>query len=122
MSRRPRPTGCNPWAYPLAAAGEGLALLAAHLFVLVADALALVRLRLAHAAHLGRELPHLLLVRPADDDRGRVRQLHGHTLGRRHLNRVGVADRQHQVLLVQARLVADTLDLEALLVALGNAL
>src|SRR6266852_4308407 len=36
----------------LAAAGEGLAFLAAYLFALVADALALVRFGLAHRSHL----------------------------------------------------------------------
>src|SRR5947208_3606532 len=57
------------------AAGEGLAFLAADDFVLVADALALVRLRLADGADLGRVLPDRLLVRPADDDRVGVRHL-----------------------------------------------
>src|SRR6476469_2460194 len=46
-----------------AAAGERLAFLAADHFVLVTDALALVRLGLAGGADLRGELPHLLLVR-----------------------------------------------------------
>src|SRR5262245_58704463 len=95
----------------LAAAGEGLAFLAAHLFVFVTDALALVRLRLAHAAHLGGILPHLLLVRALDDDGRRIGQLHRDALGRRHADGIGIAYRQHQRLLIHARLVADALDL-----------
>ena len=53
----------DSWSPRSAAAGEGLAFLAADLFVLVADALALVRFRLAHVANLRRELADLLLVR-----------------------------------------------------------
>src|SRR5271155_5369114 len=44
------------------AAGERLAFLAADHFRIVADALALVRLRLAGGTHVGRELADLLLV------------------------------------------------------------
>src|SRR5437764_1250599 len=81
-----------PAAKRLSAAGEGLAFLAAYLFAFVADALALVRLRLADGADLGGVLAHLLLVRTADHDRRRVRQFHRHALRRRHLDGVGVAD------------------------------
>src|SRR5438128_12688238 len=52
----------------LAAAREGLAFLAPDLLILVTDALALVRFRLAHRTHLGGELPDFLLVRALDDD------------------------------------------------------
>ena len=91
-------------------------------FVFVANALALVRLRLAGAADLGGELADLLLVRALDHDRRRVGQFDRHAIGRRQLDRVGIADRQHDRLLVHAGLVADALDLELLLVALGHAL
>src|SRR5438477_1593124 len=56
----------------LAAAGERLAFLAAHHFVLVTDALALVRLRLAGGPDLGGELTDLLLIRPTHHDGRRV--------------------------------------------------
>src|SRR5438128_547313 len=53
----------------LGAAGEGLALLAADHFTVVADALALVRFRLAGGPDFGGELANLLLVRPLYHDR-----------------------------------------------------
>src|SRR6516164_4641996 len=64
----------------LGAAGKRLAFLAAHRFVLVADALALVRLRLSRGPDLGGELPDLLLVGALDHDRRRVRHVRGHAL------------------------------------------
>src|SRR5262249_60272651 len=87
-----------------AAAGEGLAFLAPHLFVLVADALALVRLRRPDVPDLGRELPHLLLVRALDDDRRRVAQLDRDAVRRLQRDGVGEADRQDDGLLVHAGL------------------
>src|SRR5947209_8119365 len=105
-----------------AAAGERLALLAADHLVLVPDALALVRLRLAGRPHLGGELPDLLLVGALDHDRRRVGHVAGHPVGRRQLDRVGVADRQDDLVLVLAGLVADALDLQPLLEAVGHAL
>ena len=106
-----------------AAAGEGLAFLAADDFVLVADALALVRLRLADGPHLGGELADLLLVRPLDDDRRRV----GHARPSRRPAAswsIGLAKPtvSTTAFLSMRGLVADALDLELLLVALGDAL
>src|SRR5205814_3289392 len=67
----------------LATAGERLAFLAPHLLIFVANALALVRLRLADGPHLGGVLPDLLLVRAADDDGVGVRHLDRDTLRRK---------------------------------------
>src|SRR5262249_30611119 len=100
----------------------GLAFLAAYRFVFVADALTLVRFRLAGRPDLGRELADLLLVGALDDDRGRVGQLDGHAIGRGHRDGVGVPDGEDDRLLVHAGLVADALDLEALFVTRGDAL
>src|SRR5437660_892665 len=98
----------------LAAAGERLAFLAADHLVVVPDALALVRLRHAGGPDLGGELPDLLLVRPLDQDRRRVRYVARHPLGRGQLDGVGVADREDDgvLVLVLAGLVADPLDLQ----------
>src|SRR6516225_9505897 len=51
----------------LRSTGKRLALLAANLFILVANALALVRFRLANFAHFRGELPDLLFVGSAND-------------------------------------------------------
>src|SRR5439155_13622061 len=96
----------------LAAAREGLAFLAANLFVLVTNALALVRFRLAGAAYFRRKLADLLLVGAADDNRRRIGQFDGHALGRLHFNGVGIADGQHEHFLVDPRLVTDAFDLQ----------
>src|SRR4051794_32243114 len=78
-----------------AAAGEGLAFLAADLLVLVTDTLALVRLRLADGPHLGGELADLLLVGPLHDDGPLAAQFDRDALGGGLGDRVGVTDGQH---------------------------
>src|ERR1700687_3353170 len=105
----------------LTAAGEGLAFLATHLLIVVTNTLALVRLRLAHAPNLRGKLADLLLVRAADDDRGRIHQFNRDAIRRLHLNRVGIADREDNAFLVHTRLVTDALDLEFSLESLGHA-
>ena len=92
-------------------------------FVLVADALALVRFRLAGRPHLGGELADLLLVgaRGRRSSSGRARRRSRRRAASVSIG-VGVADGQHDRLLVHAGLVADALDLELLLVALRHAL
>src|SRR5262245_37050823 len=62
----------------LGAAGKRFAFLAADHFVLVADALTLVWLRLSRCADFGGELPDLLLVGAFHDDRRRVRHVGRH--------------------------------------------
>src|SRR5580765_5296113 len=66
-------------------AGEGLAFLAAHLFVFVADTFALIWFGLAGRPHFGGVLADLLLVGALDDNRRRVGALHGNAL-RRHMH------------------------------------
>src|SRR5262245_24139987 len=90
----------------LAAAGEGLAFLAPDDLVFVANALALVRLGLAHVADVGGELADLLLVGALDDDGVGVGHLDGDALRRLERDRVGVADDQGEALLVGPGLVA----------------
>src|SRR3954468_4282554 len=89
---------------------------------LVADALALVRLRRANLADLGRGLADDLLVDAAHDDLGRHGHLELDALARLDLDGVRVADLQLEVGARHRRAVADTLDLEALLEALRDAL
>src|SRR6476661_881678 len=103
-------------------AGEGLAFLAADLFVLVADALALVRFRRPNVPHLGGELADLLLVRALDDDGRRIGHIDRHAGRRHHQDAVGVADRQLDALVLGRRLIADAFDFEAFLVTLADAL
>src|SRR5215217_7660524 len=103
-------------------AGERLAGLDLDDFALVADALALVRLGLAHAAEVAGELADQLLVGAGHVDLGRAFQRHGQPRGDRQADRVRVADRQHDVLAALLGLVADALDLQRLLVAVGHAL
>src|SRR5262249_22579028 len=88
---------------------------------LVADALALVGLGRAHLADLGRGLADELLVDPADDDLRRRRHLELDPLPRHDPHRVRVADLQLEVRAGERRAVADPLELEALLEALGDA-
>src|SRR5215472_9494268 len=64
---------------------------------LVADALALVRLRRAHLADLGRRLADLLLVGPLDDDLGRDGHLEADPGARLDRHRMRVADEQLEV-------------------------
>src|SRR5579875_297843 len=104
------------------AAGEGFAFLAADLFVLVADTLALVRFRRANVSYLGSELADLLLVRPFDDNGSWVRHLDGDAGRRDHQHAIGETDRQLDSLVLGRRLVADPFDFQTFLVALGDAL
>src|SRR5579884_1424196 len=103
------------------AAGEGLAFLAADLFVLVADALALVRLWWTDVSHLGGKLADLLLVCPFDDNSRRVGHLDSDAGRRHHQYPVGETNRQLDPLVLRRRLIADPFDFQALLVALGDA-
>src|SRR5579884_522707 len=105
-----------------AAAGEGFAFLAANLFVLVADALALVRLRRTDVANFCGELADFLLVRTLDDNRGRVRHIDRDAGRRHHQHAVGETNRQLHALVFGCRLVTDALDFQAFFVTLGDAL
>ena len=123
----------DPGADPAAAAQARLALgddghagplpdLAGDVLAAVADALALVGLRRAALADVRGDLADQLLVDPADDDLGRLRDLELDALGRLDRDRVRVAERHLQVLALELRPVADALDLELLLEAVGDAL
>ena len=92
------------------------------LLAAVADALALVGLRRAALADVRGDLADQLLVDPADDDLGRLRDLELDPLRRLDRDRVRVAERHLEVLAFQLRAVADALDLEPLLEAVGDAL
>src|SRR5439155_14795310 len=102
--------------------GKGLALFAANLLLVIPNAFAFIRLGLAHPAHLGGKLAHLLLVGAFDDDGGRIRQFHRDAVGRTHGYRVGVANGEDQGLLIQPGLVADAFNPEAFFKTLGDAL
>src|SRR5437868_4658158 len=102
--------------------GKGLALFAANLLLVIPNAFAFIRLGLAHPAHLGGKLAHLLLVGAFDDDGGRIRQFHRDAVGRTHRYRVGVSNGEDQGLLIQPGLVADTLNPKAFFKTLGDAL
>src|SRR4051812_30319041 len=80
----------------------------------VPDALALVGLRRAPLADLGRDLADLLLARAADDDLRRLRHLERDSLRRLHRDRMAEAELHLEVGTVQGRAVADALDLEPL--------
>src|SRR5436305_357831 len=94
-----------------------LAAMAAPTFL--ADALALVRLGLAHLADAGGELADGLLVGAGDVDLREAVEGHRHVGRDVEADLVGVADRQHELLTLHLGLVADALDLEALAVAVG---
>src|ERR1043166_5666233 len=96
--------------------------LAANVFAVVADALALVRLGRPDLADLGGDLAHLLLVDALDDDLRRRGNLEGDPLRRLDRDRMRVADVELERRAAQRRAVADALDLEALLEALRHAL
>src|SRR6185312_6761377 len=96
--------------------------LPADVLALVADALALVRLRRAHLAHLGGDLADRLLVDALDDHLGRGRHLERDPLRRLQHDGMGVADVQLEVDAPQRGAIADTLDLEALREAVRDAL
>src|SRR2546421_1170585 len=99
-----------------------LANLSPHVLAGVADALALVRLRRAHLAHLGRDMSDLLLVDALDDDLRRHRHLQRDPLRRLHHDGVRIADIEPQVRALQRGAVPHALELQALLESLRDAL
>src|SRR5262249_41160604 len=114
---------CNRKAqspFALGAACKGLSFLAPNLLVLVANSLALVRLGFANAPDLSGELTHALLIRAANYDRRRVGQFDRNAVGRQHLNGIGVAYCEHELLLVYARLIADSFYLQLLFESFRN--
>src|ERR671919_914692 len=101
---------------------RGLAGLLAHVLVLVADALALVRLGLAHLPDVRGDLADELLVVAANDDRRWGRNLELDALRRRERNGVRVTHLQLERVAAHRGAVADTDDGQALLVPLRYAL
>src|SRR6185295_11619016 len=96
--------------------------LAGDVLAAVADSLALVRLRRAALADVGGDLADELLVDAPHDDLGRLRHLELDALGSLDRDRMRVAQRQLEVLALELGPVADALDLEPLLEALGDPL
>src|SRR5688500_3046497 len=105
----------------LAADLAGLAGLAADLLAGVAHALALVGLRLAGRANLRRDLADELLVDADDREAGRVLELEADAVRRLDLDLVAVAQAQLELLADLDGAIADTGDLEARPIALGDA-
>src|SRR5262249_14818801 len=99
-----------------------LADLPAHVLALVADALALVRLGRAHLADLRGRLGVPLPVRSLYGDLRRSRHLERDAGARLDRDGVGIADVELEVGALERRAVANALDLELLLEALGDAL
>src|SRR3954464_3732600 len=99
----------------------GLARLATDLLAGVPDALALVRLGLAGGAHAGRDLPDELLVDAHHGEAQRGLDLEADPGRRVDLDRVAVAEREDELVARLLRTVADTHDLEALAVPVGDA-
>src|SRR4051812_15802596 len=85
-----------------------------HVLALVADALALVGLRRALLADVGRDLADDLLGDALDHDARGLRHLEGDALRRLDRHRVRVAQRKLEVASLELRAVADALDLERL--------
>src|SRR4029077_14814296 len=94
-----------------------LSYLALDILALVADALALVRLRGTLLADDRGGLADQLLGDSLYDHARRLGHFEFDALGRRDRDRMGVADGELQVLALQLRAVADPLDLQALLIA-----
>src|SRR5262245_52953704 len=94
----------------------------ADVLALVADALALVRLGRPHLADLGSSLAHHLLVRSLDEDLRRRRHLECDAGARLDGDGMRVADVELEVGALERSAVADALDLELLLEALGDSL
>src|SRR5437870_709139 len=91
-------TGRFPHLEELASrTSRALAYFSSHVLALVANALALVRLRRPHLADLGRGLADELLVDPAHHDLVRRGHLELGSLTRRDPDRVGEADLELQV-------------------------
>src|SRR5690348_13714882 len=97
-----------------------LAFFAEDILAAILDALALVRLRLAPAADLGRDLANLLLVDSADLDRVLVGSLHIDAFGQLVVHVVAVTELEAKVLALRLGAVADAGDLEHLGEALGH--
>src|SRR5436190_3800893 len=98
----------------------GLAGLAADLLARVAHALALVGLRLACRADLGRDLADELLVDADDRQAGRTLDLEADAGRRVDLDLVAVAQVELELLAGLRRSIADAGDLEALAVPVGH--
>src|SRR6476659_1052831 len=107
---------------PAANRSRSFAYFPSYVLAFVADALALVRLWRAHFAHLRRDLADLLLVDPPHENGGRVRNLESDPLRRLDHDRMRKPEIQLQIGATQSCPVADTLDLEPLLDAAGDAL
>src|SRR5919107_5167127 len=97
-----------------------LPFLAEDILAAILDALALVRLGLAPATDLGRDLTDLLLVDAADLDRVRVGSLDVDAFGDRVVDVVAVAELQAQVLALGRGTIADAGDLQHLGEAFGD--
>src|SRR5262245_55784079 len=100
---------------------NGLARLAAHLFAFVADALALVRFRLAHRAHFSRELPDGLLIDTFNHNVSLVRARYVEARGNRQLDFVGEANAQLQHIFLNACNVTDADNLQLFFITLAHA-
>src|SRR5262245_29800409 len=87
----------------------------------VLDALALVRLRRAEAPNLGRGLTQELLVDALEDENVLV-DLRRDPVGERVVDRVRVAEREHDRLALDLGAVTDPVDLELALETLAHAL
>src|SRR5439155_18946646 len=96
--------------------------LPANVLALVADALALVRLRLADGADLRSGLPDHLLVRALDDHDRRLGHVERDPRARLDDDGVRIADVELEVGAAHRGAIADALDLQALLEALRDAL
>src|SRR2546421_4479397 len=107
--------------FTLLARLPGLAGLAPHALTEVADALALVRLRLPHAADVRRDLPDELLVDAADVQARRAFDLQFDPLRRRNLDRMRIPDRQRHLRSSLLHAISDPLELERLRISVGNA-
>src|SRR5690349_19106325 len=133
VDREPRLASGTPakrGAHPAATAFEeremshGLLLLAffaEDVLTAILDALALVRLGLAPAADLGRDLADLLAIDAADLDGVLVGSLDVDAFGNREVHVVAVTELKAQVLALGLGAVADAGDLEHLGEAFGHA-
>src|SRR5690242_301161 len=98
-----------------------LAFLTEDIFARILHALALVGLRRAEIANVGRNLPDLLLVRAGDHDLGRLRSRDRDAFRDRKDHVVAVAERELQVLALHGSAITDAGDLELALETLGDA-
>src|SRR2546423_10824126 len=100
---------------------RGLSCLLADALAFVADTLLLVGVGFAQRPDLGSDLAHPLLVGAPDRDPRRRRHLEGDALGGGVPDGVGVAERQLDAVGTGRAAVADAVDLELALEALGHA-